>query len=139
MGEAIEVAKVHGIPISYDAEKKLFMARVGGKDIKKASQREVEKVISKFERGEERTKAIILTYGWQEVHVIPIEVVGVRGRKVQYKRGTYLESEDVEKAYIHDDQLLLEAHDLAREHGAWLGRWHALLKKAKRVDIQSLK
>lgn len=139
MSEAIHVAEIHGIKISYDAEKKQFMARVGGRDIKKASQREVEKVISKFARGEERTKAIILTYGWRDVSVIPIEVVGLRGRKVQYKSGMYMESEDADKTYCHDDQLLQEAKALEAEHDAWQKRWEALLKKAKRVDIESLR
>lgn len=139
MSEAITVATVHGVAISYDAEKKQFLATVGGKQIKKASQGEVEKVISKFEKKGERTKAIILSYKWREVHVLPIEVVGLRGRKVQYKSGMYMESEDADQTYCHDDQLLQEAKALQVEHRAWLKRWFALLDKAKPVDIASLK
>jgi hypothetical protein len=139
MGDPITVATVHGVTVSYDAERKQFMARVGGKEIKKASQREVEKIVSKFARGGERTKAIILEYGWRSVQVLPIEVVGLRGRKVQYKSGMYMESEDADRTFVHDYKILLEAQALKAEHDAWLKKWEALLDKAKQIDPESLK
>ena len=139
MSEGIEVAVVHGIRISYDAEKKLFNARVGGKEIRKSSQRDVEKVISKFVRGSERVKALILDFGWRTVHVVPIEVVGLRGSKVQYKKGDWMESEDADKVYVHDGAVFAQATALQQEYDAWTKRWEALIKKAKKVDPASLK
>lgn len=139
MSEGIEVAVVHGIKISYDAEKKLFNARVGGKEIRKSSQRDLEKVISKFVRGTERVKALILDFGWRTVQVIPIEVVGIRGSKVQYKKGDWMESEDAGKVYVQDEAVLAQATALQKEYDAWTKRWEALLKKAKQVDPASLK
>lgn len=139
MSNPINVATVHGINISYDPEKKQFSARVGGREIKKASQREVEKVISKFARGDQRTKAIILNYGWRHADVIPIEVVGLRGSRVQYRDGDYLEGEDADKVYVHSDPLLKEAKALEAEHDAWLKRWEAMIEKAKKIDPESLK
>lgn len=139
MSEGIEVAVVHGIKISYDAEKKLFNARVGGREIRKSSQRDLEKVISKFVRGGERVKAIILDYSWRTVHIVPIEIVGLRGSKVQYKKGDWMESEDADKIYVHDEAVLAQATVLQKEYDAWVKRWEALLEKAKQVDPASLK
>lgn len=139
MTEGIEVAVVHGIKITYDAEKKHFLARVGGRDIKKASQRDVEKIISKFVKGDQRTKGIILDYGWRSVLVIPVEIVGMRGSKVQYRKGDYLETEDADKTYVHDDAILAKAKILHKEHDDWLKRWEALVEKAKPVDVEAIK
>jgi hypothetical protein len=139
MSEAIEIAVVHGVKISYDSEKKLFQARVGGQEIKKSSQRDVEKVISKFVKGDERVKGVILSYGWRSVRVIPIEIVGLRGRKIQYKSGDYIETESPDRVYLHNEKLLAEAKTLQEEHDAWLKRWQAMEKKAKPVDPEALK
>ena len=139
MLEGIEVAKVHGHTITYNADKKQFLARVGGREIKKSSQREVEKVISRFVRGGERTKGIILDYGWRSVHVLPIEIVSLRGRRIQYKKGDWMEGEDADKVYVHSDEVLEEAKKLEAEHDAWLKRWEGLLKRAKQIDPESLK
>lgn len=138
MIEGIEVATVHGHKISYDADKKQFVARVGAREIRKSSQREVEKVISRFVKGEARTKGVILYYGWG-VRVTSIEIVSVRGRRVQYKQGDYLEGEDADKVYVLDEEILAEAQKLQGEYEAWKKRWEALVKKAKPIDIESLK
>lgn len=135
----IDVATVHDIHISYDPEKKQFSARVGGREIKKASQREVEKIISKFVKGGETTKAIILDYGWRHADVTPIEVVGLRGRRIQYKSGDYMEGADADNVYVYSEPLLKEAQALEAEHEAWLKRWEAMIKKAKLIDPGSLK
>lgn len=139
MSEQMEVATVHGVKITYDPEKKQFLARVGGREIKKSSQGAIEKIISKFACGDQRTKAIILEYGWKDVHVVPIEAVGMRGSRVQYKSGMYMEGEDADKVYLHDDELLSQARELQKEHDAWRRRWEALLKKAKKLDPATLK
>jgi FtsZ-binding cell division protein ZapB len=139
MSADISVASVHGIAITYNPEKKQFLARVGGRDIKKSSQHAVEKVISKFVRGGERVKGVILHYGWRTVTVKPIEIVGLRGSKVQYKAGEYLESEDADSVYAHDEKLVTEAKALDKEHDNWLARWESLVKKAKHIDPESLR
>lgn len=139
MSEDINVANVHGIAISYNPEKKQFLARVGGRDIKKSSQHQVEKVISRFVRGGERIKGVILHYGWRTVTVKSIEIVGLRGSKVQYRDGEYLESEDASSVFAHDEKLVAYAKALEQEHDNWLGRWESLVKKAKNVDPESLR
>jgi hypothetical protein len=48
MSSIIDVTTLHGTEIKYDVEKKQFFARVGGHDIKKSSQSEVEKLIRKM-------------------------------------------------------------------------------------------
>jgi hypothetical protein len=135
----IVIATVHGTEIRYDPEKKQFFAQVGGRDIRKSSQREIEKLITRMKGGLARTKAIILDYGWRQVTVRPIEAVGLRGSRVQYKSGEYLESESVDDVYAFDETLLLRARELQREHDAWLKRWQALLDKARKIDPAALK
>lgn len=139
MSTDIDVATVHGIVITYNPEKKLFLARVGGRDIKKSSQHQVEKVISRFVRGGERVKGVILSYSWRNVIVRPIEIVGLRGSKVQYRAGEYMESEDASSVFAHDENLIAEAKALEKEHDNWLGRWESLVKRAKNVDPESLR
>lgn len=139
MDEVIQVTTLHGVEIKYNTEKKQFFASVGGREIRKSSQREVEKFISKFKNNGERTKAIIIDDGWHQVHVKPIEVVGLRGSKVQYKAGMYMESENADDVYVYDEKVLAQAQELEKEYDAWRKRWDAFLAKAKKIDVNDLK
>lgn len=138
-GEDVAVTTYRGVEIRYDVEKKQFVARVGQRDVRKPSQRDLEKVILKFQDGSTRKKAIILDKGWNHVIVKQIEVVGMRGSKVQYREHDRLETEDAGRVYVHDDAVLAEARKLEKEHDDWTKRWDKLREKAKQVDTESLK
>lgn len=135
----IDVTTLHGTEIKYDTEKKQFFAHVGGRDIRKSSQRDVEKFIRKMKIGSERVKGIVLNYSWRTVTAQPIEIVGLRGNKVQYKSGEHMESESAADVYIFDQAVLDKALELRKEHDSWMKRWEALLDKAKKIDPASLK
>jgi FtsZ-binding cell division protein ZapB len=89
--------------------------------------------------GSERVKGIILTYSWRTVTVTPIEIVGLRGRKVQYKIDSNMESEAADNVHVFDTGVLAEARKLQKEHEAWKKRWEALLEKSRKIDPDSLK
>jgi len=135
----IEISEVHGTKIFYDAEKKQFKARLGGREVKKSSQRDLEKIISRFVRGDERVKGIILDYRWREVHVLPIEIVTLRGSRVQYKKDGYMEGEDADNVFVYDEAILAQAKELEKEHDGWLKRWESFMRTAKRVKLEDLK
>lgn len=139
MSEALDVVVVHGVTIQYSSQRKQFFARIGGKDVYKSSQGEVEKVISKFKKGDGVSKGLILDYGWRSVTVTPIDILGVRGQKVQYKEKDRIESERADVVYAHDPQILKEAISLKVDHDAWMKRWEALVNKAKKIDLDSVR
>lgn len=134
MDRIIVVTVLHGVEVKYDTEKKQFFAHVGGREIRKTSQNAVEQFIARFSRGTGRVKGILLDFGWRRVTVEQIEILGLRGSKIQHKRGDYIESENADAIYVYDEKLLAAAQALKKTYDDWLKEWEALLAKAKNID-----
>lgn len=139
MSNIIDVTTLHGTKIKYDPDKKQFFADIGGREIRKSSQGEVEKFISRLAGKSERIPAIILDYSWHQVTVRKVEIVGLRRNKAQFKTGHYMESESVENVYVFSEKVLEEGEKLKKEYSAWSKRWMDFVNRADRIDPETLR
>lgn len=139
MSNIIDVTTLHGTKIKYDPDKKRFFADIEGREVRKSSQREIEKFISRLVDKSQRVAAVVLDHSWRTVTVEKIEILGIRGSKVQYKPGHYMDSTSVENVYVFSEKILTEAVKLKKEYDSWNKRWMDLLNRADKIDPASLK
>lgn len=139
--EMVAVITYRGVEISYDPEKKQFMARVGGRDIRKPTQKAVESVILKYQGGSEPKRVMHIQDGYWGVEIKDLTAVGARGSKVLFRRPgrDEVDREDAAHIYIFDEKLFAQAKEMAKEKEDWKKRWRALLDKMQLVNLEDLK
>lgn len=141
MSELLVVNTYRNVPISYDPQKKQFVAMVGGRDVKKPSQSAVEKVILKYQGGGEKKRVMFIDDGYWSMHVEDVQAIGARGSKVLYRRPgrEEVDSLDGEHTYEFDAELFDQAKKLAKELQGWKEHYRKLIEKMKKVDVKDLK
>jgi hypothetical protein len=139
--DLLVVSTYRNVPISYDPEKKQFVARVGGREIRKPSQKAVETVILKYQGGGEPKRVMHVEDRYWGMQIRDLTAVGVRGSKVLFRRPgrDELDSEDSNHVYVFDEKLFKEAQEMAKENESWKKRWAALIEKMKPVNLEDLK
>lgn len=141
MSELLEVNIYRNVSISYDPEKKQFVARVGGRDVKKPSQSAVEKVILKYQGGGEKKRVMYVHDCYWSMEIQDVQAIGARGSKVLYRRPgrNEVDSLDGEHTYEFDAELFDQANKLSQERTDWKKRYEKLVEKMKKVDVKDLK
>lgn len=141
MSELLVVNTYRDVPISYDPVKKQFMARVGGRDVKKPSQSAVEKVILKYQGGGEKKHVMFIDDGYWSMEVKDLQAIGARGSKVLYRRPgrDEVDSMESEHTYEFDADLFAQAEKLAKEKNDWKERYRKLVERMKQIDVKDLK
>lgn len=139
--ELVAVSTYRNVPISYDPEKKQFVARVGGRDIRKPNQKAVENVILKYQGGGEAKRVMHIEDGYWNIEIKDLVAVGARGSKVLFRREgrDELDREDAGNIYVFDEKLFDQAKEMAKERADWKKRWGELIGKMKRVNLEDLK
>lgn len=139
--DLVTVSTYRNVPISYDPEKKQFVARVGGRDVRKPTQHAVEKMILKYQGGGETMKVMYIHDGYWNSEAKEVEAIGVRGSKILYRRPgrDEVDSLDGDDTYVFDQKLFDQAKELFKEREEWKRRLKVVLDKMKRVDPEELR
>lgn len=139
--DLVVVSTYRNVPISYDPEKKQFVARVGGREVRKPTQKAIETVVLKFQGGGEPKQVMHVKESYWGIEVRDLTAVGARGSKVLFRRPgrDELDREDADEIYVFDEKLFAQAKELAKEREDWKKRWGALLEKMKKVNLEDLK
>src|SRR6476646_10580366 len=136
--DQLVVSTYRNVPISYDPEKKQFVARVGGRDIRKPNQKAVENVILKYQGGGEAKRVMHVEDGYWNMEIKDLVAVGARGSKVLFRREgrDELDRVDADHVYIFDEKLFAQAKAMDKEKQEWKKRWSELIHKMKPVNLE---
>jgi hypothetical protein len=139
--DLLVVSTYRNVPISYDPEKKQFVAPVGGREVRKPTQKAVESVILKYQGGGEPKRVMSIEDGYFNIQIQDLVAVGARGSKVLFRRPgrDELDREDGGHVYVFDENLFAQAKEMAKEREDWKKRWSALIGKMKRVNLEELR
>lgn len=141
MNELVVVDTYRNVPISYDSERKQFVARVGMKDIRKPSQRAVELVILKYQGGIKTKRVMHIRDGYWRMELMEVEAIGAKGSKILYRRPgrDEVDSLDSDHTYDFDPVLFGLAQQLLKNQEDWNKRYEKLVERMKKVDVKDFK